>query len=224
MGTPLRVAIVGGHGKVARKLIPMLSARGHEVVALVRSIDQMAPLTLLGAAARRIDLEAAEPAELAADLGGCQAVVFAAGAGADGNIDRKRTVDLEGALKTIEAAKLRGIRRIVQVSAARVDQDPDSERGPVWAAYVYAKREADAALRESGLDWTILRPGTLTDGPGTGRITLDHEVHHAPIPRVDVAATIAAVLDQPESIGHQWELVTGPTPLREAITAAAAAR
>lgn len=213
MSIPQRVAIVGGHGKVARRLIPILLHRGHEVVALARRDDQLSALSSLGAHARRLDIEAASEADFAAAFGGCEAVMFAAGGGPDGNIDRKRSVDLEGSLKSIAAAKRRRIRRFVQVSAIGVDVEPDPERGEVWAAYVRAKRDADAALRESGLAWTILRPGSLTDGPGTGCITIGETVPHHSIPRVDVAQTVASCLSRPATAGHQWEIVTGPQPI-----------
>lgn len=222
MSIPQRVAIVGGYGRVARRLIPLLLHRGHEVVALARGDDQLESLRDIGATARRLDIEHADVGAFVGAMGGCDAVVFAAGAGPDGNKDRKRTVDLEGSLKSIAAAKKRGISRFVQVSALGVDQEPDPERGEVWAAYVHAKREADAALRDSGLAWTILRAGPLTDGPGTGCITIGDTVRYAPIPRVDVAQTIASCLSRPGTAGHQWEIVTGPEPIGAALDALAA--
>ena len=148
-------------------------------------------------------------------------VVFAAGGGPDGNIERKRTVDLEGSLKSIEAAERVGIRRFVQISAIGVDEQLPDDAGDVWRAYVEAKRDADTALRASGLDWTILRPGRLTDDPATGRVALGDDVARSEVPRADVAAVTAAVLDDDRSIGHQWNLVSGDTPVPDAITTAA---
>ena len=121
---------------------------------------------------RLLDIEQQDAADFAAAFDGCDAVVFAAGGGPDGNIERKRTVDLEGSLKSIEGARLAGIRRFVQVSAINVDDPLPDDTGDVWRAYVEAKRDADAALRESGLDWTIIRPGRLTDEPATGLVAL----------------------------------------------------
>ncbi|WP_062517557.1 SDR family oxidoreductase [Demequina gelatinilytica] len=213
MSIPARVAIVGGAGKVARRLIPILLHRDHEVVALARGDDQLRELAAMGAAARHLDIEAADEPDFAAVFGGCQAVVFAAGGGPDGDASRKRTVDLEGSLKAQAAAKLRGIKRFVQVSAMGVDADPDPARGDVWTAYVYAKREADIELRRSGLQWTILRPGILTDTVGTGAISIGEMVVPGPIPRIDVAQTIASCLSRPRTAGHQWEIVTGPHPI-----------
>ncbi|WP_062290324.1 SDR family oxidoreductase [Demequina phytophila] len=213
MSIPARVGVVGGAGKVARRLIPILLHRDHEVVAFARRDEQLQALADLGAIPRRLDIETADEPDFAAVLGGCDAIVFAAGGGPDGNASRKRTVDLEGSLKSIAAAKRRGIKRFVQVSAMGVDADPDPERGDVWTAYVYAKREADIELRKSGLAWTILRPGILTDDPGTGCITIGDKVQPYSIPRVDVAQTIASCISRPRTAGHQWEIITGPHPI-----------
>ncbi len=142
-------------------------------------------------------------------------MVCAAGGGPDGNIERKRTVDLEGSLKSIEGARAAGIRRFLQVSAIGVDEP--ARRHPAGvAAYVEAKRDADAALRDSGLDWTVLRPGRLTDDPATGLVALG-DVARGEVTRADVAAVLAALLDDPATIGHQWSLVEGDTPIAEAI-------
>ena len=122
-----------------------------------------------GAIARH---RAARRRAFAAAFGRCDVVVFAAGGGADGDIERKRTVDLEGSLKSIEGARLAGVRRFVQVSAIGVDDPLPDDTDDVWRAYVEAKRDADAALRASDLDWTIIRPGRLTDDPATGLVSL----------------------------------------------------
>lgn len=215
------VAVVGGHGQVARLLHPLLRDAGHVPVALVRNDTHRAALEAAGAEVRLLDIEAADEGDVAAALDGCDAVVFAAGGGPDGNIERKRTVDLEGSLKSVAGARAAGITRFVQISAIGVDDPPADDASPVWRAYVEAKRDADAALRESGLDWTILRPGRLTDDPGTGRVALGPDVARAEIPRADVAAAVAAVLDDPTSAGHQWDLVTGDVPVVLAVRQAA---
>lgn len=220
MTTPQRIAIVGGHGKVARLLIPILVGRGREVVPLARSEDHLIALARMGASPRRLDIESASVADFAEAFEGCDAVVFAAGGGPDGNIERKRTVDLEGSTKSIAGAKAAGISRFVQVSAIGVDQPLPPETEPVWKAYVEAKRDADAALRGSGLDWTIVRPGGLTDEPPTGLVRLAEEVERAQVTRADVAHVLADCLDSQASIGHQWELVGGDVPIAEALRAA----
>ncbi|MQW75173.1 NAD(P)H-binding protein [Nocardioides sp. dk4132] len=215
-----RIAIVGGHGQVAQQLIHVLRRSEHTPVALVRREEYREELESQGAEVRLLDIEAQDAAGFAEAFAGCAAVVFAAGGGPDGNIERKRTVDLEGSLKSIDGARRAGIVRFVQVSAIGVDNPLPEDTAPVWKAYVEAKRDADAALRDSGLDWTILRPGMLTDDPATGEVELGGEVERDAVTRADVAAVIAAVLDTPGSIRHQWNLVNGTTPVAEAVAAA----
>src|SRR3954468_4490395 len=190
----MRVAIVGGHGQVALQLHPVLVRAGHQPVALVRGDGYRSELESLGAEVRLLDIENEDADAFAEAFAGCDAVVFAAGGGPDGNIERKRTVDLEGSLKSIEGAGQAGIRRFVQVSAIGVDEPLPADTGEVWRAYVEAKRDADAALRESDLDWTILRPGRLTDDPATGLVTIGPDVLRGDVTRADVAAVVAAVI------------------------------
>ena len=216
-----QVAIVGGHGQVARHLHPLLVAAGRQPVALVRSDDQRAELEEAGAHVRLLNIEQSNGEAFGQAFQGCDAVVFSAGGGPDGNIERKRTVDLEGALKSIEGARAAGITRFVMVSAIGVDDPLPEDTSPVWKAYVEAKRDADEALRLSGLDWTILRPGRLTDDPGAGLVALGPDVARGEIPRADVAATVVAVLDDDRTIGRQWNLVGGRLPVVEAVNAAA---
>ncbi|MBD7919122.1 NAD(P)H-binding protein [Cellulomonas sp. Sa3CUA2] len=219
----MRVVVVGGHGKVARLLAPLLVARGDEVVPLVRRQEHADELAALGAQPALLDIEASDADDFAAVMAGADAVVFAAGAGPDGNAGRKRSVDLEGSLKSQEGARRAGVRRFVQVSAIGVDEPITDDMAAVWAAYVVAKRDADDALRETDLRWTILRPGGLTDAEGTGRVTLGEHVERGEIPRADVAAVIAAVLLDDATVGHQWELVGGDTPVADALAAAVGA-
>ena len=215
-----RIAIVGGHGQIARFLIPLLAEAGHEPVALVRNADYAPELERLGADVGILDIERDDVDAFAAAFAGADAVVFAAGGGPDGNIERKQTVDLDGSLKSISGAEGAGIRRFVQISAIGVDEPVTADAGDVWRAYVEAKRDADVALRESRLDWTIIRPGGLTDDAASGSVRLAEKVDRAQIPRADVAAVIAAVLDDPATIGHQWEVVSGGDPIPDAIAAA----
>ncbi|WP_127481186.1 SDR family oxidoreductase [Nocardioides pantholopis] len=217
-----RIAIVGGHGQVARHLIHILRRAEHTPVALVRKEEYRAELEGKGAEVRLLDIERQDADAFAAAFEGCQAVVFAAGGGPDGNIERKRTVDLEGSLKSIAGARKAGIRRFVQVSAIGVDEPLPEDTAEVWRAYVEAKRDADAALRESDLDWTIIRPGQLTDDPATGKVTLGDRVEPGAVTRADVAAVLAAVLDVESSIGRQWELVNGETPVHDAVAQSSA--
>lgn len=214
-----RVAIVGGHGQVARHLLVELRRSDMDAVALVRNEGYRDEIEHRGAEMRLLDIERADVADFATAFDGCTAVVFAAGGGPDGNLERKRTVDLEGSLKSVEAAKQVGIRRFVQVSAIGVDDPLPPDTGEVWRAYVEAKRDADVALRDSGLDWTIIRPGRLTDEPATGRVAIGSDVRRGDIPRADVAAVLAAVIDDLATVNRQWNLVSGDVPVAEAIRA-----
>lgn len=207
---------------MALHLLSILHEAGHEPVALVRTEDHRGDVEARGAQLRLLDIEQQDAAAFAESFAGCDAVVFAAGGGADGNVERKRTVDLEGSLKSIEGARQAGIRRFVQLSAINVDEPLPEDTEPVWRAYVEAKRDADAALRASELDWTIIRPGALTDDDPTGLVALGTEVPRAEIPRADVAAVLAAVLDAPATIGHQWNLVGGDVPVGQAVADAVA--
>ena len=216
-----RIAVVGGHGKVAKHLHIALRRTEHTPVALVRRESYREELEGLGAEVRLLDIESDDADAFAAAFEGCDAVVFAAGGGADGNVERKRTVDLEGSLKSIEGARRAGVRRFVQVSAIGVDAPVPEDTEPVWRAYVEAKRDADAALRDSGLDWTILRPGRLTDDPARDAVLLAPEVEKGEIARADVAAVLAALLDEPGSVRQQLDLVNGTERVADAVRALA---
>jgi len=215
-----RIAIVGGHGNIARLLIPVLADAGHQPVALVRKPEYRSELEGLGAEVGILDIEAADEDDFARAFVGADAVVFAAGGGSDGNIERKKTVDLGGSLKSIAGATTAGVRRFVQISAIGVDEPLGDDVEDSWKAYVDAKRDADIALRQSDLDWTIIRPGGLTDDAGTGQVELAEKVDRAQVPRADVAAVIAAVLPDPSTYGQQWELISGTTSIPDAIAAA----
>ncbi len=215
-----KVAVVGGNGKIARELHKLLDGAGWESVALVRKEEQAQDLEVLGISARLLDIENQEADDFAEAFRDCHAVVFAAGGGPDGDVERKRTVDLGGSLKSIEGARRAGVRRFVQISAIGVDEPVPEGTDEVWRVYVEAKRDADAALRDSGLDWTILRPGRLTDDPPTGSVALGEDVERGEVTRADVAATVAAVISDDRTVGRQWVVVGGETPLADAIAGA----
>ena len=205
---------------MAQHLLHVLRRAEHAPVALVRKEQYRAELEGKGAEVRLLDIERQDAADFAAAFQDCDAVVFAAGGGPDGNIERKRTVDLEGSLKSIEGARRTGVRRFVQISAIGVDDPLPDDTGDVWRAYVEAKRDADAALRASDLDWTIIRPGRLTDQPATGLVSLGADVTRGDVTRADVASVVAAVLDADRTIGKQWALTNGETPVAEALASA----
>jgi uncharacterized protein YbjT (DUF2867 family) len=159
------------------------------------------------------DLEVED--DLSAHVEGADAVVFAAGAGAGSGAERKKTVDLGGAVKLIDACRKLGIRRYVMVSSVGAD-DP-AQGGEQMRPYLQAKHDADQALAQAGLDHTIVRPGRLTDEPGTGQVAAGPDVQRAEIPREDVAAVLAEALRADESIGKTFVVVSGDTPVEEAV-------
>jgi uncharacterized protein YbjT (DUF2867 family) len=219
METMTRIAIIGAHGKVGRQLVRQLRERGDAPVGIVRRPDHVAELEALGARGVLIDIESASADDLAAAIDGCSAVVFSAGAGAGSGAARKDTVDYRGSVLAATAAQQAGVRRFVQVSAMSVDDPVAPDADESWSAYVAAKRDADIDLRRSDLDWTIIRPGGLTLDPGTGSVRLGDRVPRGSIPRADVAALIIAVIDDPRTIGHQWEAISGDTAIADAIGA-----
>ncbi|MET0191478.1 MAG: NAD(P)H-binding protein [Pseudonocardia sediminis] len=217
------VVIAGGHGKIALRLATTLAGQGHTVVSLVRNPGHTDDVTATGARAVVADLETISIAELAGHLEGADAVVFAAGAGPDSGAERKDTVDRAGATLLADAAAKAGVRRYLLVSATGVDAEPDPERGEVWAAYIAAKKAAEEAIRaDRHLDATILRPGRLTDDPGTGKVLLTPEpADYGDITRDDTAAVLAALLESPYTAGTTLELRGGEQPIVEAVAAQA---
>jgi len=210
------VVVAGGHGKVARHLLGLLAQRGDRGRGLIRNPDHAGDVTATGAEPVVIDLERADAQELAGAIAGADAAVFSAGAGAGSGPERKRTVDLGAAVKLIEACRVAGIRRYVMVSAMGVEL-PGASSGPM-KPYMDAKREADEALRDSDLEYTIVRPGMLTDEPGTGEIEVGTPLERrGSVTRADVAATLLAVLDEPGTGGITFDLLGGETPITEAI-------
>lgn len=209
------VVIAGGHGKIALELAPLLAARGDRVRGLIRNPEHAADLEAAGAEAVVCDMEAEE--DLAPHVAGADAVVFAAGAGPGSGPERKRTVDLGAALKLIDAAKANGIARYVMVSAIGVGR-PESVSEQM-RPYYEAKTAADQELETSGLDFTTVRPGGLTDDPPSGRVRAGLDIGSGRIPRADVAATLAAVLAAPATIGVTFDLLEGDTPIEEAVAA-----
>lgn len=213
-----KVAIVGAHGQIGKLIIKHLRAQGLEAIGIVRKPEQLSQMEALGADPVLVDIENASAQELANGLKGADAVVFAAGAGGGSTAERKQTVDYAGSVLLAQAAQLAGIRRYVQISAIGVDDPLKPDTDPVWKAYVEAKRDADIELRKSGLDWTIIRPGPLTDDAATGLITLNEHAGRGEVTREDVALVVVAVLQTPSSTGKQWELRGGDTPVRDAVT------
>lgn len=212
----MRVVIAGGHGQIARLLTELLVARGDEVVGIIRNPDHAADLA--GEAAV-VDLESASVDDVTAVLRGSDAAVFAAGAGPGSGAARKDTVDRAASVLFADACEAAGVRRHVQISAMGLERADAMPADDVFAVYLRAKAAAEEDLRRRDLDWTILRPGRLTDNPATGRVQLAEHVGRAAIPRADVAAVLVALLDEPRTAGRTLELVSGVRPVGEAVAA-----
>jgi uncharacterized protein YbjT (DUF2867 family) len=203
------VVVAGGHGQIGLRLLRLLADGGHRARGLIRNPDHAGELSAAGAEPVVCDMEALE--DLSECCAGADAVVFAAGAGPGSGPERKRTVDYGAAVKLMEA----GVSRYVMVSAIAAGRP--QEWSDQMRPYYEAKAGADERLMESGLDYTIVRPGGLTDEPGTGRVLVGTELDYAQVPRDDVAAVLLAVLEQPSSIGKTFELLSGDQPIDEAI-------
>jgi uncharacterized protein YbjT (DUF2867 family) len=211
--------IAGGHGKIALLLERALAMRGDAAVGLVRNADHVADVRGTGADAVVCDLERTTVDDLAAVLAGAHAVVFAAGAGPGSGIPRKDTVDRAAAVLLADAAEAAGVRRYVQVSAMGVDSARQAGPDDVFGAYLVAKKAAEDDLRARPLDWTILRPGRLTDDPPAGTVRLARHVDRGAVSRAEVAAVLVALLDAPATAGQVLELVGGDTPIADAVAA-----
>ena len=214
------VAIAGGHGQIGRRLARLLAARGDRVRGLIRNPDHSADVRSDGAEPVVCDLESASVAEVADAVAGADAVVFAAGAGPGSGAERKLTMDRDGAVKLLSAAQQAGVPRYVIVSSVGAESPPGGD--DVFSVYLRAKAEADQALMESDRDWTVLRPGMLTDDPGTGHVRIQEEPIRAEVPRDDVAAVLAAVVDESRVVGRVLYVVGGDDPIQDAVVAALA--
>lgn len=217
----MRVAIAGGHGQIAIKIQQLLAEAGHVAVGIIRDPEQAADLLVVGGIPLVIDLENTTVETLAADLEGIDAVVFAAGAGPGSGAERKLSVDRDGAILLADAAERQGIQRYVMISARRAD-DFDADSDDVFQIYLRAKSEADADLRARSLDWTIIRPGQLTDEPPTGTIAAAEDTGAGSIPRADVARVVVEALLNRRAIRSQFEVITGDTEISSALSALSA--
>jgi uncharacterized protein YbjT (DUF2867 family) len=208
----MKVLVAGANGQIGRHLVRMLAEGGHEVRAMIRDEDQAPGLRELGGDPVVADLEG----EVAHTVEGCDAVIFSAGGGPGSGAEKKETIDRGGAVKLIEAAREHGARRYVMVSAmGAADPEAGSE---AMQPYLFAKAQADQALQESGLDYTIVRPGSLTDEAGTGTVEAAPSLgRRGEIPREDVARTLVVTLEKENTFGKTFEVLSGDTPIEEAL-------
>ncbi|MFD5568204.1 SDR family oxidoreductase [Streptomyces cadmiisoli] len=216
----MRIVIAGGHGQIALRLERLLATRGYEAAGIIRRAEQGDDLREVGAEPILLDLESAAVEDVAAYLQGAGAAVFAAGAGPGSGAARKDTVDKGAAVLFANAAVRAGVRRFLVVSS--MGADPRHEGDDVFDVYLRAKGEADAYVSGlDALDWTILRPGSLTDDPGTGFVRLEAHTGRGPVTRDDVAAVLAELLETPATAGLTLELIGGSTPVSVAVKSVA---
>ncbi|MCG2587152.1 SDR family oxidoreductase [Rhodohalobacter sulfatireducens] len=209
----MKITIVGAHGQIAMLLHPILIERGHNVRGIIRKDEQADHLRDFGVEPVIADIEKLD--DISGAVGNVDAVLFAAGAGPGSGAVRKWTVDRDGAIKLMEACHKNGIDRYVIISAMGLDKPRGSE---VFRVYQKAKAEADEALRHSGLDYTIVKPGRLTDEPGNGKVSIGKNLERGEIPREDVAEVLAEVFDNPQTIEMEFDLVSGDQSISEAIS------
>lgn len=212
----MRIVIAGGHGQIALRLERLLAARGYGVAGIVRDARQSEDLRAVGAEPVVLDLESASAEQVAEVLAGADAAVFAAGAGPGSGTERKDTVDRGAAVLFADAAERAGVRRYLIVSSMGADAQRAGDE--VFDAYLRAKGAADDDVRSrAGLDWTVLRPGSLTNDAGTGLVSLGVSTGRGPVPRDDVAAVLAELLETPSTAGLTLELVSGSVPVTVAV-------
>ena len=213
----MKVLIAGAHGKTARRLVRMLADGGHEVRGLVRKEEQMPDVEADGAEPVLVDLEEAEvEGTVGRAVEGCDAIVFAAGAGPGSGAARKETMDYGGAAKLVEAAERHGVRRYLMLSSMGAGNPEGGSEA--MQPYLFAKARADERLQASDLDYTIIRPGSLTEEEGAGRIEAAEVLgRRGEIPREDVARTFAEALEMPNTYRKTFEIIGGETPIREAL-------
>jgi uncharacterized protein YbjT (DUF2867 family) len=212
--TAVEVLVIGGHGKIGLRLLRLLARAGHRGRGVIRNAEQTGDLEAAGADAVLCDLEQGD--DLRPHVGNADAIVFAAGAGPGSGPERKRTVDYGAAVKSMEAAGDLGVSRFVIVSS--IGAHDVAGAAEAMRPYLQAKHDADDALKQSGLDWTIVKPGHLIDAPGSGRVRVSRTLGgRGDVPRDDVALVLLECLHAPNTIGVEFELFVGDAPAREAV-------
>jgi nucleoside-diphosphate-sugar epimerase len=214
------VAMAGAHGKIAMRLTRLLADGGDNVIGLIRNPNHAADVSGRGASPKLCDLEQASVEEIAEAIAGADAGVFAAGAGPGSGAERKLTMDRDGAIKLLDAAKATGAQRFVIISAIGAEAPPTGE--DVFSVYLRAKAEADQAVQASDRQWTIVRPGRLTDDPGTGRVRIGSAPFRGRVPREDVAAVLARLLHDRDLSQRVFYVNSGEDPIDQALEKALA--
>lgn len=214
----MRVTVIGGSGRTGRLVVEKLIAAGHTPVATIRNVRHMAELVKLGAEVQLVDLAKSEFDVIVNAMQGSDAVVFAAGSAAGETSELDRT----GTLRTVRAAEKAGVRRYVSISAIGASTGLSTRSmNAEMKDYYRQKRAAGKHIAGSSLDWTIIEPGELTDGGGTGKVTISQAaIDEESVPREDVAAVVVAVLGEPRSIGKALQLTRGTHSIATALKSA----
>jgi uncharacterized protein YbjT (DUF2867 family) len=211
----MRIVIAGGHGQIARQFGRLVAATGHQPVGMIRDPEHTRDLLEDGIEPAMVDLEDTDVDAMTEIVRGADAVVFAAGGGPDGNAARKETVDKGAAIMLAEAAEAAGVRRYLMVSAMGTeDADPHSDE--IFQVYLRAKQAADDYLRSRDLDWTIVRPGLLTDDVPSGLVELG-QLERGSVTRGDVAHVLAEALESDNTVGKTFDVLNGEKPVNRAV-------
>ena len=212
----MKVLIIGAHGKVGRLLVDELKARKIDFAAGLRKEEQIKAYQTDGISTQYIDLTAS-PKNIQNSIAesGADTIVFSAGAGGAG-YDKTIEIDLDGAIKTMDAAQILGIKRYVMVSAVYSDDRTKWEASGIRPYYV-AKHYADKYLRSTNLDYTIVHPGTLTDDPATGKVNIQSNYEGGSVARADVAKVIAQAIQTPSSIKNEYNFSAGDQDIQDVI-------
>ena len=212
----MRIAIAGAHGQIGLRLVRLLAARGDEAVGLIRNPDHAGDVSAAGGTPVVCDLETSSADEVSKAVGAVDVAVFAAGAGPGSSAERKLTMDRDGAVKLLQATDASAARYLV-VSSVGAEAPPSGEG--VFEVYLRAKAEADAAVMASGRSWVIIRPGPLTNDPGTGRVRIETDPFRDAVTRDDVAAVLAAIVSD-SALNHSiLYLANGDVPIDQALAA-----
>ncbi|MFB4164513.1 SDR family oxidoreductase [Alteribacillus sp. JSM 102045] len=213
----MKVLVVGANGQIGKHLVSFIQdSNSLEAKAMVRKQEQVFFFEKSGVETAVVDLEQ-DIERIAKAAEGVDAIVFTAGSGPHTGKDKTILIDLDGAVKTIEAAKVAGVKRFIMISSFDTRREAIQEASSSFAPYVAAKHYADEWLKSTDLDYTIIHPGLLTNDKGTGQVEAAEEVERGEIPREDVASVIVATLENEATIGKEFQIVTGNQPIKEAI-------
>ncbi|MBB5175100.1 uncharacterized protein YbjT (DUF2867 family) [Texcoconibacillus texcoconensis] len=213
----MKILVVGANGQIGKHLVSFIQNHDQlEAKAVIRNEKQESFFKDLGAETAVIDLEG-DVESIANAAEDVDAIVFTAGSGPHTGKDKTILVDLDGAVKTIEAAKMAGVNRYIMISSFDTTRQAIQDAPRSFAPYVAAKHYADEWLKGTDLDHTIIHPGALTNDEGTGQIAAAPEVERGEVPREDVASVIVACLEKEETIGKEFQLVKGDQSVQETI-------